>query len=369
MKKRIFYSLALISALAAAGGLLLAWAAQRFGLPLLWLCVGAAALLALLLLLGSVLSTRAVQPILRPMEEFSEHPDRDGPVEREKAYPELSPFFDKIRERQRSLLRQIAELIDDRDATRIITDNMQKELERQRKDFSEDISQLRAPLSAISGLAEQVGRDTVSAEETRRLAGLIIQESTRSAALIDDMLCLSRLDDTAPIPMTRVSLTAVCREALTSLSLVAHRRGVGLKLIGPEVWVRGNAGMLGELMTCLCENAILYNHPEGTVLVETGGDPAAETVWAAVRDTGIGIPEEFFQRIFDRFYRVDEADSHQAEGTGLGLSIAKRLADFHQGRITLESAPGEGSVFTVTFPAWNGGVPQRTQEAGEVQVS
>lgn len=369
MKKHIFYRLALLAAAAAVCGLLLGWAAALFAVPLSWLCAGGLALLALLLGLSSAVSSWIIRRVLRPMEEFSEHPDRDGPVEREKAYPELSPFFDKIRERQRSLLRQIGELSDDRDATRIITDNMQKELERQRKDFCENISQLRAPLAAISGFGEQVGRETASPEETQRLAGLIIQESARSVALIDDMIRLSRLDDTAPVPMTRVSLTAVCREALTSLSLVAHRRGVGLKLIGPEVWVRGNAGMLGELMTCLCENAILYNHEEGSVLVETGGDPAAGTVWAAVRDTGIGIPEEYFQRVFDRFYRVNEDPSQQTEGTGLGLSIAKRLADFHQGSIALESTPGEGSVFTVTFPAWNGGVPQRAEQTGEVQVS
>lgn len=151
--------------------------------------------------------------------------------------------------------------------------------------------------------------------------------------------------------MTKVSLTAVCRETLTSLSLMAHRRGVSLKLTGPEVWAKGDAEMLGELMTALCENAIQYNRQDGSVLVETGRGPDAGTVWVTVQDTGIGIPEGSFQRIFDRFYQAEEG-LQQNTGTGLGLSIAKRLADFHHGGITLESTLGQGSVFTVTLPAW-----------------
>lgn len=356
MKKQFFYRLALLAAAAAIFGLLLGWTAGILSAPLSWLCAGGAALLALLLGLSGSVSSWIIRQVLRPMEEFSEHPDREGPLERDKAYPELSPFFDKIRERQRSLLARIEELSNDQEANRIIIGNMQKELERQRRDFSDNITQLRVPLTTISQLTEQIENRTVDWEETQRLTGLIAGELARSTALIDDMLRITRLEDTALEPMTRVSLAAVCRETLTSLSLVAHRRGVSLKLIGPEVWAKGNAGMLGELMTCLCENAILYNHEEGSVLVETGGDAVKGTVWAAVRDTGVGIPEDVSQRIFERFYRVDEGHPQQTEGTGLGLSIAKRLADFHRGEITLESKPGEGSVFTVSLPAW--------QEAG-----
>lgn len=351
MKKRIFCGLALISVLAVAGGFLLGWAAGRFGFPLLpWPCAGAAVLLGLLALLGAAVSSRAVRRTLRPIEEFSEHLDRDGPAGEDGADKELLPVLEKIRERQRTLRRRIEELTDDRDAIRIITENMQRELEQQRENFSANASQLRTPIASVSGLAEQIGTGAAAGEEARRLAGLITRESARLLTLIDDMIRFSRLDGAAPVPMARLSLTAVCREALTNLSLVAHRRGVGLKLIGPEVWVRGNAEMLGELIANLCENAVKYNREGGSVLAETGSDPSAGTVWVAVRDTGVGIPEESFQRVFERFYRVDNGCA--AGGTGLGLSIAKRLADFHQGTISLESTLGEGSVFTVTLPAW-----------------
>lgn len=352
MKKRFFSRLALLAVAAAVYGLLLGSAAVFFALPLFGLCAGGAAVLALLLGLAAAVSSWTTQRVLQSMERLSQSLDLDSPTPDDGIYPEMLPIRDKLRERQQTLLRRIEELTEDRDAIRIIAGNMQKELERQREDFSTDLAQLRGPLTSIDRYGEQIGTGTDNSEGTRRLGELITQESIRLLALIDDMLRLSRLDETSPVPMGRVSLTSVCREALTSLSLVAHRRGVGLKLTGPEVWVRGDAGMLGELMTTLCENAIQYNHEEGSVLVETGSDPANGTVWVAVRDTGIGIPEGSFQRVFERFYQVDRERSDQAESTGLGLSIAKRLADHHQGSISLESTPGEGSVFTVTFPAW-----------------
>lgn len=351
MKKRIFYRLALLGTAAACFGLLLGWTAAHWAVPLSWLCAGGAALLALLLGLAAAVSSWATRRALAPLEEFSVHSNPDGPPSSDMVYPELAPILEKLREQRRSLLARIQALEEERTATGIITDNMHKELERQREDFSTNISQLRAPLAAISAHAQQIA-DRADPDEARRLAGLITRETARMTDLADDMLRLSRLDEAGPVSMGRVSLTSVCRETLTSLSLVAHRRGVGLKLIGPEVWTRGSAEMLGEMMSRICENAIKYNHPEGSVLVETGADPAEKTVWAAVRDTGVGIPEEAFQRIFERFYREENDLSDQAGGTGLGLSIAGRLADFHQGRITLESTPGKGSVFTVTLPAW-----------------
>lgn len=353
MKKQIFRSLALIAALAVAAALLLALGLARAfpGSPLLsWICGAAgAALLAVLLFLASDLSSRVTRGILRPLEKLAERPDIGDPQGGEK-YPELVPFLEKIRERQRSQRRRIGELTEERDALRIITGNMQRELRRQQQEFSSNADRLRVPLAVLSGLGGRMGIAALSAEEAKELGEDVIRESSRMSALLDDMIRLSRLDGESPV-MTKVSLTAVCRETLTSLSLMAHKRGVGLKLTGPEVWTKGNAALLGELMTALCENAIRYNHRDGSVLVETGSG-ADGTVWVTVRDTGIGIPEDSFQRIFDRFYQLEEGRSRQDAGTGLGLSIAKRLADFHQGGITLESTLGEGSVFTVTLPAW-----------------
>lgn len=354
MKKQIFRGLALIAALAMAAALLLALGlAYAFpGSPLLpWVCGAAgAALLAVLLLLASALSSRAARVFLRPLEELAERPDIGDTAC--KAYPELAPLLEKIRERQRALRRQLGELTEERDALRVITVNMQKELERQRQEFSSNVDQLRPALAALSGFGERM-RDTeeeISAEEVEDLGEKVVRESARMSALLDDMLSLSRLDAAMPVSMEKVSLSAVCRETLTSLSLAAHRRSISLKLIGPEVWAKGDAGLLGELMTALCDNAIRYNHPGGSVLVETGGG-ADGTVRVTVKDSGIGIPEGSFLRIFDRFYQV-EGRPQQIPGTGLGLAIAKRLADLHHGGITVESTLGQGSVFTVTLPVW-----------------
>lgn len=353
MKKQIFRGLALIASLAMAAALLLALGLSYAfpGSPLLpWVCGAAgAALLAVLLLLASALSSRATQGLLRPLEELAERPDVGDTTC--KAYPELAPLLEKIRERQRAQRKQIGELTEERDALRIITGNMQKELERQRQEFSSDIDQLRPPLEALSGFGERMRDEEISAEEVEDLGERVVRESSRMSALLDDMLSFARLDSTMPLSMEKVSLTAVCRETLTSLSLMAHRRSISLKLIGPEVWTKGDAGLLGELMTALCDNAIRYDHPGGSVLVETGSGPNPGTVWVTVKDTGIGIPEDSFQRIFDRFYQA-EGRPQQIPGTGLGLAIAKRLADLHHGGITVESTLGQGSVFTVTLPAW-----------------
>ena len=209
----------------------------------------------------------------------------------------------------------------------ILDDTEREKSEKLRRDFSANVShELRTPLTSISGFAEMI-ETGMAGENTRDFAGRITRESARLLTLIDDIIRLSRLDEHAPTPMGRVSLTAVCREVLTNLSLVAHRRGVTMKLQGPEVWVRGNARMLEELMTNLCENAIKYNREEGSVVVETAAGSVPGTVTVTVRDTGIGIPAASFQRVFERFYRVDKSRSKQTGGTGLGLSIAKHLVE------------------------------------------
>lgn len=236
----------------------------------------------------------------------------------------------------------------------ILDDTQREKAEKMRRDFSANVShELRTPLTAISGFAEMIETGMAAGEDARKFAGKITRESARLQALIDDIIRLSRLDEQAPVAMGRVCLTAVCREVLTSLGMMAQRRGIRLVLTGPEVWVQGNGGMLEELMTNLCDNAIKYNRDGGTVTVETA-EGEGETVTVTVRDTGIGIPAASFQRIFERFYRVDKSRSKQTGGTGLGLSIAKHLVECHRGSIAIESTLGEGSAFTVTLPAAKG---------------
>lgn len=233
----------------------------------------------------------------------------------------------------------------------ILDDTQRERSEKLRREFSANVShELKTPLTSISGFAEMIETGMAAGEDARKFAGQITREAARLQALIDDIIRLSRLDEHAPTPMGRVCLTAICREVLESLEVVARRRGVALALTGPEVWVWGNAGMLTELMTNLCDNAIKYNREGGSVTVETAA-PGGATAAVTVRDTGIGIPEASFQRVFERFYRVDKSRSKRTGGTGLGLSIAKHLVECHGGGISLSSRLGEGSAFTVTLPA------------------
>ncbi len=235
----------------------------------------------------------------------------------------------------------------------LILDETQRERsEKLRREFSANVShELKTPLTSISGFAEMIETGMASGEDAQNFARRITREAARLQTLIDDIIRLSRLDEQLPAPMGRVSLSAVCRESLASLAMVAQGRQVRLSLLGEEVQARGNAGMIRELVTNLCENAIKYNREGGLVEVSTGPGPEG-TVTILVRDTGIGIPEESFQRIFERFYRVDKSRSKQTGGTGLGLSIAKHLVERQGGSIALESVLGQGSAFTVTLPAW-----------------
>ncbi len=234
----------------------------------------------------------------------------------------------------------------------ILDDTQRERSEKLRREFSANVShELKTPLTSISGFAEMIETGMASGEDARNFARRITREASRLQTLIDDIIRLSRLDEQLPAPMGRVSLSAVCREVLATLGMVAESRQVSLSLSGTEVWARGNAGMIRELLTNLCENAVKYNREGGSVEVETRSGPEG-MVSVIVRDTGIGIPSDSFQRIFERFYRVDKSRSKQTGGTGLGLSIAKHLVERQGGSITLESALGEGSSFTVTLPEW-----------------
>lgn len=193
MKGRIFGGMAVLSVLATAVVLALGWAAA-FGLPLFWLAAGSAAVLVVLLVIASVVSSRVTRRALRPLEELAERPDLGDSSPQIVGYPEMAPLLEKLRERQRALRRQVEELTEERDALRVITVNMQKELERQRQEFSSNSAQLRPPIAALSGLGERMKAEGLSAEEAVGLGEGVVREASRMSALLDDMLRLSRLD-------------------------------------------------------------------------------------------------------------------------------------------------------------------------------
>lgn len=218
-----------------------------------------------------------------------------------------------------------------------------------RREFSANVShELKTPLTSISGFAELLKNGMVPPERVDEFAGDIYKESQRLIALVDDIIELSRLDEDTASPETLpVDLYALADEALSALRPAAERQKVKLRLCGEETVVMGVRAALQELVYNLCDNAVKYNRPAGSVTVTTekrGG----ETI-LSVEDTGIGIPYEHQNRVFERFYRVDKSHSRQLGGTGLGLSIVKHAAAMHKARLELWSEPGTGTKITVHF--------------------
>ncbi len=219
--------------------------------------------------------------------------------------------------------------------------------ERNRREFSANVShELKTPLQSIIGSAELLENGLVRQEDTPRFVGRIRKEAARLVALVEDIIRLSQLDEGAPLPKEDVELLSVCREVAETLADTAKQRQVTVTVTGEEVSIPGVRRLLYEIFFNLCENAIKYNVPDGSVTLSvTGGKHPVVTV----KDTGIGIPPEHQSRVFERFYRVDKSHSRQSGGTGLGLSIVKHAVAYHNAKLGLQSAPGEGTVVTVTF--------------------
>lgn len=226
----------------------------------------------------------------------------------------------------------------------------QQRAEQVRREFTANVShELKTPLTSISGFAEMLQNGMASGEEdVKRFAGRIYSEARRLIALTDDIIRLSRIEQSGAVEDEPVELRALCEGAAEALRFPAEQKQVAIAVSGDLVTVRGSRQMLDELVCNLADNAVKYNRPGGRVdlTVRREGDWAAVTV----ADTGIGIPREHQARIFERFYRVDKSRSKQTGGTGLGLSIVKHIVERHGGSISLESAPGAGTSVTVRLP-------------------
>lgn len=232
-----------------------------------------------------------------------------------------------------------------------VTENV--DAEKMRREFTANVShELKTPLQTISGCAELLANGMVKAEDTAQFAGQIHKEAQRMTALIEDIIRLSHLDEGAEdMNRERLDLYTMAVSALQSLQSEAASANVQLSLSGESTMIYGIPQLVSVLINNLCDNAIKYNREGGSVAVtvRTEGDAAV----LSVADTGIGIPAEDQDRIFERFYRVDKSRSKKVGGTGLGLSIVKHAAKLHGARISLRSTVGEGTTITVRFPAAN----------------
>ena len=216
--------------------------------------------------------------------------------------------------------------------------------EKLRREFSANVShELKTPLQGIIGSAELLESGMVKPEDESRFVGHIRKEASRLVNLVEDIIRLSQLDEGVELSAENVDMLALCEEVKTVLESSAAEKNVSLQITGAGFTVQGVRRLLYEIVYNLCDNAIKYNVPGGSVHI------TAQDSKIIVRDTGIGIPTEHKDRIFERFYRVDKSHSKQSGGTGLGLSIVKHAAAYHKAVITLESTPGKGTTIIVQF--------------------
>ena len=230
-----------------------------------------------------------------------------------------------------------------------LTNRVEEEIVKMRKEFSANVShELKTPLTSISGYAEIMKSGMVNREDMIVFSERIYKEASRMITLIDDIIKLSRLDeDSVEVEREEVDLYEMCQDIVERLSMSAEKRNVHVELNGETTAYYGVKQMLDEMIFNLCENAIKYNVPDGKVIIGVGNAP--EGIKVIIEDTGIGIPKDQQERVFERFYRVDKSHSKETGGTGLGLSIVKHAAIFHHAQIRMESEVGVGTKMEIVF--------------------
>ena len=227
------------------------------------------------------------------------------------------------------------------------------ETEIMRREFTANVShELKTPLQSIMGSSELLLNNMVKDKDIRSFNERIYKESKRLLSLIDDIIRLSELDeDTTISNSTPINLKEIAEEVKETLTDSAEKHHVTVAYDLQNAPINGNVRLVYEIMYNLVDNAIRYNKENGTVTVKT--NTLGNNSILSVSDTGIGIPQEAQNRIYERFYRVDKSHSRSTGGTGLGLSIVKHAVKRCNSEITLTSTLNEGSKFTVTFPKAN----------------
>ena len=288
-----------------------------------------------------VLSKTLTRRIMKPIDALN----FADPLENE-IYEEMDPLLIRIDEQQRQLKQQNSELA---------------EAENMRRDFSSNVShEMKTPLQVISGYAELMKNDMVQPSDRQKFAALIYDEAQTMRSLINDVLTLSKLDESAfeNDGATAINLYAVAQRVAGRLSSFADDQGVRVRVEGASACIAGSETLAEEMLYNLIENGIRYNHEGGLVTMKVGSEcvegglaNAAYQTVVRVSDTGPGIPAELHDKVFERFFRVDKSRSKETGGTGLGLAIVKHAVMYHGGVIEVESAEGQGTTFVLRFPS------------------
>lgn len=248
-------------------------------------------------------------------------------VDENNVYEEIRPFVNTIKEQHINIINN-AQL---------------------RQEFTANVShELKTPLTAISGYAELIGNGMTGKEDTIRFSNEIHSNANRLLSLINDIIKLSELDEADhQMEMERIDLYKLAENCVQMMQVTAEKQGIRLTLQGESAMAMANKGLMDEVFYNLCSNAIRYNKPGGSVTVTVGTKD--ERPFLSVADTGIGIPKECQERVFERFYRVDKSRSKSTGGTGLGLAIVKHIVAQHNAALHLDSELDEGTTIEIVF--------------------
>ena len=222
---------------------------------------------------------------------------------------------------------------------------------RRQREFTADAShELRTPLTIMKGQIDVSLQQERGPEAYKQVLGTVNQEVDHLIRLVGSLLTFTRADaGQISLTLERVNLSDVVTGVLEQVRPLASQRGIELQLLpGTDADIRADEDLLLQLLLNLLDNAIKYTPAEGEVSAGWSLNSDHVSLW--VRDTGIGITSEHLPHLFDRFYRVDRARSRAEGGVGLGLAISHWIAEAHGGSISVESAPGSGSTFTVRLP-------------------
>lgn len=248
-------------------------------------------------------------------------------VDENNVYEEIRPFVNTIKEQHVNIINN-AQL---------------------RQEFTANVShELKTPLTAISGYAELIGNGMTGKEDTIRFSNEIHSNANRLLSLINDIIKLSELDEADhQMEMEKIDLYKLAENCVQMMQVTAEKQGIRLTLQGESTMAMANKGLMDEVFYNLCSNAIRYNKPGGSVTVTVGTKD--ERPFLSVADTGIGIPKECQERVFERFYRVDKSRSKSTGGTGLGLAIVKHIVAQHNAALHLDSELDEGTTIEIVF--------------------
>ena len=230
----------------------------------------------------------------------------------------------------------------------------QEHREQLRREFTSNVShELKTPLTSISGFAEVLSAGLFKSDaDVVHFGSLIRKEAKRLLAMIEEIMHLTRIEENREkVHREPVCLPEIIRDIVEFMEPMLVEKKVTVHCTLEQATVLGDKGLLREMAMNLIDNAVKYNLPGGHVYVSVR--KRGDHIDFAVKDTGIGIPEDKQKRVFERFYRADTSRSRKISGSGLGLSIVKHIAEYHNGTITLRSKENHGTEIIIHLPSGN----------------